>query len=608
MTRRVACASVLLVFVASFGFAEDGVDHPLVGRFEGAEIQKQEISRFGEYTIAVSEEETRTVQGEVWMTLYNAPDDSSTFSVYSTYLSFLEQEGFEILLAYKPGDTPGGYLGTVYGRAPFAHNGNWNHAAPLTSGNDATAAYIAARRESADGEAYVSIAIKAGWNPYPQYKLDVVETGSDSGRIVFEEDADHPLVGRYDGAEIQHQEVSRFGEYTIAVGDGETQSVQGEVWMTLYNAPSRTSTFSIYATYLSFLEREGFEILLSYKPGETPGGYLKRVYDRAPFADNGNFSHSAPITNGNDKVAAYISARKETAGGEVYVSIAIKAGWNVLPQYKLDVAGSGSDAGRIVSSGTPSAGEQDEDERDPAPSTPEPAAEQSAVDETRSGAVPGGESTPDASAGLLGSGSGSFRLRGGLVGFMFLDPAFAGELSVTDDGSTSTAVNIEYGLKNVHGFFVEPAWFFNPNVGLALSVTRLLSDVGFDVEGDVYGSSAELVLFRLSALSRMVGDDYPATVGVGFGGGVAYVDLREEGDVSDDGYYRRAEDLLPLIAVSAETAIPVLGFAHLTAGVEYLFIPFDEFTYQDPNGPYSRIYHEGNLGGLTLQLGVVTEF
>jgi len=349
--------------------------------------------------------------------------------------------------------------------------------------------------------------------------------------------------------------------------------------MTLYNAPSRTSTFSIYATYLSFLEQEGFEILLSYKPGETPGGYLKRVYDRAPFADNGNFSHSAPITNGNDEVAAYISARKETAGGEVYVSIAIKAGWNVLPQYKLDVAGTGSDAGSIVSRGTPST------------SAPESAREVPAVD------------TTDASE----SSGGSFRLRGGLVGFTFLDPAFAGELSVTTtDGSTS--VSISDGFKNVHGFFIEPAWFVQPNVGLALNLTRLVSDVEFTSGDDVYGTSAEIVLLRLSALSRIVGDDYPCSVGVGFGGGVAYLDLRQEGEVSGAGYYRRAEDLLPVIGASVETAIPVLDFAHLTAGVEYLFIPFDTFVMADPDGPYLRTYHEGNLGGLTLQLGVVAEF
>jgi len=601
MNRLNTCVVALLLLFASFGFAEDGTDHPLIGRFDGAEIQKQEISRFGEYTIAMSEEETQTVEGEVWMTLYNAPEDASTFSVYSTYLSFLEQEGFEILLSYKPGDTPGGYLSTVYGRAPFADNGNWNHAAPITNGNDSTAAYIAARRERSDGEVYVSVAIKAGWRRYPQYKLDVVELGSDSGRIVVEEGSDHPLVGRYEGAAVQHQEVSRFGEYTIAVSDEETESVQGEVWMTLYNAPSRTSTYSIYATYLSFLEQNGFEILISLKPGETPGGYLKSVYQRAAFADHGNYNHSAAITNGNDQVAAYLAARKEVAGGDVYVSIAINAGWRDLPQYKLDVAGSGSDAGRIVSSGSPAV-EEDGDDRGPSTPQAEPAAE------PRTGeAVYAGESTVDTSAGSIGSGTGQFRLRGGLVGFMFLDPAFAGVLSVTTPDGIATGVAFD-GLKNVHGFFVEPAWFFNSNVGLALNATRLVSDVEFNVEGDAYGSSAELVLLRLSALSRMVGNDYPATVGIGFGGGVAYVDLRQEGEISGAGYYRRAEELLPVIGVSAEAAIPVLEFAHLTAGVEYLFIPFETLEMADPDGPYSRIYHEGNLGGLTLQLGVVAEF
>ena len=45
-----------------------------------------------------------------------------------------------------------------------------------------------------------------------------------------------------------------------------------------------------------------------------------------------------------------------------------------------------------------------------------------------------------------------------------------------------------------------------------------------------------------------------------------------------------------------------------TAGVEYFFIPFDELVMADPDGEFSRTYHEGNLGGLTLQLGVVAEF
>lgn len=615
MTCRVVCVFALLVLFASFGFAEDAVDHPLIGRFEGAEIQKQEVSRFGEYTIAVSDEETQTVQGEVWMTLYNAPEDASTFSVYSTYLSFLEQEGFEILLSYEPGDAPGGYLRTVYGRAPFAHNGNYSHSAPITNGNSANAAYIAAHRETSDGEVYVSIAIAAGWNQYPQYKLDVVETGSDSGRIVVEDDADHPLVGRYEGAAVQHQEVSRFGQYTIAVSDEETESVEGEVWMTLYKAPERTSTFSIYATYLSFLEREGFDILLSYKPGEAPGGFVRSAYERAPFADNGNYSHSGPITNGNNEVAAYIAARREAAGGEVYVSLAISAGWNVLPKYKLDVASSGADAGRIVSSGTPAEDEQAEDAA-PTPQT-EPAgeartggsaeADAPAADESSGTAAP---TTGDASAGLFGSGTGSFRLRGGMAGFMFLDPNLAGYNEIVSVGGTET-IQAFIGFKNMRGPFAELAWFANENLGVGVDASYLMSDAQAYTDDERYSVDAEIVVIRSGPYARVIGSAYPVTITAGVGGGVALADLTQRYEDHDqpanDSSWRATAECL-VLASSLELSFPIVGGVSFSGGMEYLFIPTERLTFtSDGESQKSVTYSEPNLGGLSLRLGLALE-
>ena len=594
MARRVVCVFALLLLGASFGFAEAGVDHPLVGRFDGATIQKQEVSRFGEYTIAVSEEETRTVQGEVWMTLYNAPDDASTFSVHATYLSFLEQEGFEILLSYEPGETPGGYLRTVYGRAPFADNGNLNHSAPITNGNDATAAYIAARRETSDGEIYVSVAIKAGWRRYPQFKIDVVETGSDSGRIVREDDADHPLVGRYQGAAIQHQEVSRFGRYTIAVNDEDTESIQGEVWMTLYNAPERTSTFSIYATYLSFLEQEGFDILLSYKPGETPRGFLRSAYERAAFADSGNLNHSAPITNGNNEVAAYIAARRETAGGEVYVSIAIGAGWRALPQYKLDVAVSGTDAGRIVSTGTAAADDQDED----APTAREaPAAEPRTGDAAR---APGR---------LFGSGTGLVRLRGGVAGLMFLDPNLAGYNQIVNAGGAET---IEFsGFKNVRGPFAELVWFANENLGFGVDASYLMSDAQAYTGDERYSVDARMLVIRSGPYARITGSTYPVAITVGFGGGVARADLTQRyedyGNPSENWSMRAATECL-VFASSIELSVRIVGGLNFSGGMEYLFIPTDKLTFTVENEPdVSVTYREPNLGGVSLRLGLSLE-
>ena len=116
--------------------------------------------------------------------------------------------------------------------------------------------------------------------------------------VFAEEFADHPVVGRYPDASIQHQEVSNFGQYTILVGDGETETVQGEVWMTLYAAPGDSSTFSVYSTYMDFLQAEGFTILVSCEPGHCGGSTLADAYHRAPFANDGNMNFSAPITTG----------------------------------------------------------------------------------------------------------------------------------------------------------------------------------------------------------------------------------------------------------------------------------------------------------------------
>ena len=144
--------------------------------------------------------------------------------------------------------------------------------------------------------------------------------------------ADHPLVGRYQDATISHQEVSNFGSYEILVGTDETQTVEGEVWMTLYAAPGDSSTFSVFATYRDFLLAEGFSILVACEPGECGGELLSDAYHRAPFENDNNYNFSAPITNGNWSAASYISAVREVGGGTVYVSIAIAAGWYDYPQ------------------------------------------------------------------------------------------------------------------------------------------------------------------------------------------------------------------------------------------------------------------------------------
>jgi hypothetical protein len=605
-----ALGFVLLLFVCSVASAQEPADNPIVGRFAESELWYQEISRFGEYEIAVAGEETQTIQGEVWMTLYDAPADSSTFSVYSTYMSFLEDQGFEILVSYKPGDCPPDFLSAVYFRAPFADNGNYGHPAPFTNDSNDQAAYISARR--GDG-IYVSVAIAAGWESYPQYKLDVVEIKRNTQRITVQaagaadEAGDNAIVGRFNRSEIVHQEVSRFGEYEIATGDEETQKIQGEVWMTLYDAPDDSSTFSVYATYLSFLQEQGFEILQSYKPRECPGGLLADVYNRAPFADNGNYGHPAPFTNGNEAHSAYIAARR---GDSLYVSIAIAAGWESYPQYKLDVVEVKSNTGGIASIGTPA-----EPETEDASERAVNEAPGGEVTATNGAAEPAREAEParDADAAAGGArgrtgfftGNGSFEVRGGMAGYLFLDPAIAGGLVVTDTGGVPVVQS--EGFKNLYGPWGRATWFPNESLGIGFEGAYIRSMEDFSADGTTYISEAELQLFQAAAVARMVGSEYPATITMAFTGGAAIITLEQSVDGSGADYYRSVEDTLGVFGTSIDLSIPIVRFGHLTAGMAYLFIPFSELTMRDEDETYARTYYEGNLGGLELRLGIVLE-
>ena len=590
MRSRELAVSVLLL-LSSLAGAQNSVDHPVVGAFGGSRLIHQEISRFGEYEIAVGAGETQSVLGEVWMTLYNAPEDSSTFSVYSTYLSFLETEGFEILVSTGPGDTPPDLLEQAYFRAPFADDGNLGHLAPFTNGSDAQSAFISARRD--DG-IHVSLAIAAGWEAYPQYKLDVVQVGENSqligaGGAGLGATEDHPVIGRYNRSAVVHQEVSTFGEYQITAGDGSVERIQGEIWMTLYDAPSDGSTFSVYATYLDFLQAEGFDIVESCKPGDCPGRLLAEVYGRAPFADNGNFGHPAPFTNGSDLHAAYIAARRAES---IYVSIAIAAGWEAYPQYKLDVVDLKADGGSISSSGSGS---------EPSPES---------VDGSGRSAVADSVQPLDGlrqSVGLPGgffSGNGALEIRGGIAGYLLLDPAIAGGLVVTDTGA-APAVEAD-GFKNLYGPYVRAAYFPNESVGIGFEAAFMESDEQFTVDDTTYRSQAELQSFQAAVLVRFVGSEYPATVTMAITGGAAVIELQQSTE-SLASTYQSVEDILGVFGSSVDMAIPVVRFAHLTAGMSYLFVPFTTLTLANNDSSSTRTYHEGNLGGLQLRLGIVLE-
>ncbi len=406
--------------------------------------------------------------------------------------------------------------------------------------------------------------------------------------------ADHPLVGRYPDSSIQHQEISNFGQYTILVGEEETETIQGEVWMTLYTAPGDSSTFSVYSTYLDFLEAEGFTILVSCEPGHCGGSTLADAYNRAPFADHGNYNYSAPITNGTWSAACYISAKRESGGSTIYVSIAIAAGWYDFPQYKLDVVKVASNTASIVSVGT-----REEEE---------PVAEASAAAEPSGTAGVAPSTTGAESDGALFSGTGSVRAQAGAGIFAFADPDFAGGLTEYTD--LAGTVGTMGGFRNLYGPFAEMSWFLNQNLGILADVTHFTIENTTGIGDTTFSYSVNMTFIQAGAMARVVGDAYPVTLGLGFSAGFVLIEFyqRSVSDVPGESRYYVAEDFFPAFRYSAELTIPIVSVGRLSAGFQYVFVPVGNLTFeQDGGSDYYIEYKEPNLGGLILRVGLVAE-
>jgi hypothetical protein len=411
--------------------------------------------------------------------------------------------------------------------------------------------------------------------------------------VVATDFADHPLVGRYPDSSIQTQEVSNFGRYTILVGEEETETVEGEVWMTLYQAPGDSSTFSVYSTYLAFLEAEGFTILTSYEPG-AGGTIVQEAYHRAPFADDGNMNYSAPITNGTWGEGCYISATRERGGANVYVSIAIAAGWYAFPQYKLDVVEIASNTASIVSIGTR---EEEEPVADAA------AAESSGV----AGAASTVPAAPAAEpAGGLFSGTGSVRAQAGAGVFSFADPDFADGLVEQEYLGVSTGT--PGGFRNLSGFFAEIGWFLNRNVGILANIGYFEGDNENTIDGTTFSYDADMIFIQGGVMARVVGDSYPVTLGGGFSAGIVLVEFYQRWVTETDGRWFVAEDFYPAFSYSAELTIPVVSIGWLSAGLQYTFVPVGHLTFEHDGGSdYSIVHYEPNLGGLILRVGLAAE-
>jgi len=91
--------------------------------------------------------------------------------------------------------------------------------------------------------------------------------------------ADHPLIGRFDGAWISGYNFEEFGEDKLITAKVARQgnnfpTVEGKLTRIFYQVPDTTSITQLYHNYKSSIENAGFETLFECKGASECGGQL----------------------------------------------------------------------------------------------------------------------------------------------------------------------------------------------------------------------------------------------------------------------------------------------------------------------------------------------
>ncbi len=87
---------------------------------------------------------------------------------------------------------------------------------------------------------------------------------------------DHPMISRYQGAEIHHYSEMIFDEYALFTSQaknrggkdknaGSTQTLEGKITEISYQAPPERSTLEVYTNYVDSLSKNGFQEIFQCK-------------------------------------------------------------------------------------------------------------------------------------------------------------------------------------------------------------------------------------------------------------------------------------------------------------------------------------------------------
>ena len=194
--RPVIMATIILFILAIGGAAsaadvKGSKDHPLVSRYEGAQIVKFSHVEFDEYTLLLGKAKARkpgehqTVEGAVTMVRYEIDKERTTLEVFKNYEQALADAGSETLFACRNKECGGRDFGLVV----IPYDG-------VMSDNYNDQRFLAAKLIRPEGMAYVSLYVVKAYNigglkkDNVYVQLDIIQTAEmETGKVTVDADA-----------------------------------------------------------------------------------------------------------------------------------------------------------------------------------------------------------------------------------------------------------------------------------------------------------------------------------------------------------------------------------------------------------------------------------
>lgn len=182
---------MLPLHTAAAGDVKGSKDHPLMSRYDGAQIVKYSQEKFDEYTLLLGKPKGRepgehqALEGAVTKIRYEIDKERTTLEVYKNYEKALTDAGFETLFACKNKDCGGRNFGLVV----IPYDG-------VMSDNYNDQRFLAAKLTRPEGTAFVSLYIVKAYNIGGPKKdnvyvqLDITESAAmETGKVAVDADA-----------------------------------------------------------------------------------------------------------------------------------------------------------------------------------------------------------------------------------------------------------------------------------------------------------------------------------------------------------------------------------------------------------------------------------